>query len=109
MKAYIYLIAFILMSFASFAQSPFGKTSQSAQQNEISCYPNPAKDAITFKYSSGKSLEISIYNVLGSKIKTFTHTGSETLINISDLQKGLYFIRFSDGNNMVSKSFTKSE
>lgn len=110
MKTYIYLVVLILFSFSSFAQSPFTKNTQAnGPQTEITCFPNPAKESVTFKYNSGKTLEISIYNVLGSRVKTFTHTGNETVINISDLQKGLYFIRFSEGNAMVSKSFTKSE
>lgn len=74
---------------------------------EVSMYPNPARNGISFKYPVNKPVEVSIYNVLGSKVKTFTHAGSETSVNISDLQKGLYFIRFNQGGSMISKSFTK--
>lgn len=109
MRNVFYLCAFLLVFNVAVAQqSPFGK-SQTNTQTEISFYPNPAKDVITFKYHSGKTIDIIVYNVLGSKVKTFTHNGSETNINISDLQRGLYFIRFTDGNNVVSKSFTKTD
>ncbi|MES2691229.1 MAG: T9SS type A sorting domain-containing protein [Bacteroidota bacterium] len=74
---------------------------------EVSMYPNPARNEISFKYPVTKAVEVSIYNVLGSKVKTFTHNGTETAINISELQKGLYFIRFNQGEAMISKSFTK--
>lgn len=74
---------------------------------DVSMFPNPARNEISFKYPVTKPVEVSIYNVLGSKVKTFTHNGNETSINISELQKGLYFIRFSQGDAMISKSFTK--
>lgn len=74
---------------------------------EVSLYPNPSRNDITLKYPVTKPIEVSIYNVLGSKVKTFLHSGSETTIHISDLQKGLYFIRFTQGDAMISKSFTK--
>lgn len=77
--------------------------------SEVSFFPNPAKDNITFKYPSSKNVEVNIYNVLGSKVKSFNHQGAETMVNISDLQKGIYFIRFNDHGAVISKSFTKSE
>jgi hypothetical protein len=76
---------------------------------EISLYPNPSRHEITLKYPVNKPIEVSVYNVLGSRVKTFVHNGSETTFNISDLQKGLYFIRFIQGDVMVSKSFTKAD
>ena len=78
------------------------------KSTDVSFYPNPAKDNITVKYNTTKPIEGNIYNVLGSKVKSFQLMGAETAINISDLQGGVYFIRFVDGGNMVAKSFTKS-
>lgn len=79
------------------------------KQSEVSFFPNPAKDVITLKYQTTKAIDVTIYNVLGAKIKSFTHSTNETSLNISDLEKGMYFIRFNDNGNIVSKSFTKSE
>jgi hypothetical protein len=72
-------------------------------------FPNPAKDRLVVKYSTREQIQINIYNILGAKVKTINHSGNETEINISDLQNGIYFIRFKDGNQTISKSFTKSE
>lgn len=79
------------------------------KQSEVSFFPNPAKDVITLKYQTTKAIDVTIYNVLGAKIKSFTHSTNETSLNISDLEKGMYFIRFNDNGNIISKSFTKSE
>jgi hypothetical protein len=76
---------------------------------EFSFYPNPAKDNLTIKYNAKEAINIDIYNVLGSKIKSISHSGLESNINISDLQNGIYFIRFKDGNQTISKPFSKSE
>ena len=79
------------------------------KQAEVSFYPNPAKDVITLRYNSVKPIEVTVFNVLGAKVKTFTHNGTETALNISDLDKGMYFIRFNDNGNMVAKSFSKAQ
>lgn len=79
------------------------------QNREFSFYPNPAKDKLTIRYHAKENITIDIYNVLGSKVKSVTLSGFETDINIGDLQNGLYFIRFKDGSQTISKPFTKSE
>ncbi len=79
------------------------------KQGEVTFYPNPAKDVITLRYPTTKAIDVTIYNVLGAKVKSFTHSTNETSLNISDLEKGMYFIRFNDNGSIVSKSFTKSE
>lgn len=76
---------------------------------EFSFYPNPAKDRLTIRYTSRENTTVDFYNVLGSKVKTVVLNGFETEINIGDLQNGIYFIRFKDGSQTISKPFTKSE
>lgn len=79
------------------------------KQSAVTFFPNPAKDAITLKYVNTNAIDVTVYNVLGAKVKSFTHSSNETTLNISDLEKGLYFIRFSDNGNVTSKSFIKAE
>jgi hypothetical protein len=77
--------------------------------NVPQCYPNPAKDNLVLKYQVNKPVEVTIYNVLGSKVSSFIHQGTETTINTSSLQKGMYFIRFSDNGRLISKPFYVTE
>lgn len=79
------------------------------KSSDVAFFPNPASKEITLIYATSKPLEVTVYDVLGNSVKTFTHQGNETLINLDDLQKGMYFIRFMDNGNLFSKSFTKSE
>ncbi|MDP1727132.1 MAG: T9SS type A sorting domain-containing protein [Bacteroidota bacterium] len=76
---------------------------------EFAYFPNPVKERLQIKYNTKDALIIDIYNVLGTKVKSFTHTGFESDINVGDLQNGIYFIRFREGNHIISKPFTKSE
>jgi hypothetical protein len=79
------------------------------KQSAVTFFPNPAKDVITLKYVITNAIDVTVYNILGTKVKSFTHSNYETTLNISDLEKGLYFIRFSDNGNVTLKSFIKDE
>jgi hypothetical protein len=74
---------------------------------DISFYPNPVKDQLTVKYSTNSPVVVDIYNIIGVKVKSFTHDGASSTVNVSDLQNGVYFIRIK--GTSYSKSFTKSE
>lgn len=76
------------------------------KSKEISVFPNPAKEQLTVKYQSKETIAIEVYNVLGTRVKTIYHTGLESEINVGDLKNGVYFIRFKDGNQTISKQIT---
>ena len=64
----------------------------------VSLYPNPASDKL---YLEGleEECEISIYNVMGTKVKTTILQG-DSEINISDLPAGLYFVRIGNRHSL---------
>lgn len=80
-----------------------------SRENVFSFYPNPVKDVLTFKYNTNSTVNVDIYNILGVKVKSFTHDGNSSRINVSELRNGIYFITLKEGNYTYSKSFTKSE
>jgi hypothetical protein len=82
---------------------------ETAKQNkEFSFYPNPAKDELVLKYNSKENFQVEIFNILGSKVKTFSLFGGQTTVNIQDLENGIYFLRFKDDGKTMSKTFTKN-
>ncbi len=87
----------------------YASVKELSKNKEISLYPNPAKDNLILKYTSKESLQVDIYNVLGLKIKSVIYNNNDSNIDISDLQNGVYFIRFKDDGKVISKSFTKAE
>jgi len=78
------------------------------QTKEFIFYPNPAKDELVLKYNSKENIQVEIFNILGSKVKTFNLYGGQTNINISELENGIYFLRLKDEGKTISKTFTKN-
>lgn len=66
-------------------------------------YPNPATDVLMVAFD-GEISSIEIVNVLGEKVIT-SNVGN---LNVSNLNKGVYFIKLTDkAGNTVSQSFVK--
>ena len=67
--------------------------------NALSCvevYPNPARDVLAVE---GENLvEIEICNMMGQRVATHQAEGSESRIDISGLQAGMYCVGITDAN-----------
>lgn len=71
---------------------------ENTEYNAIKIYPNPATEIINIKKL--KNVEsYKIYNLLGSQISngTISENGQ---IDIKNLSKGLYFLKFSNGSTI---------
>ncbi|MCF6296276.1 MAG: T9SS type A sorting domain-containing protein, partial [Flavobacteriaceae bacterium] len=72
-------------------------------ENEISIYPNPVKDILTIN-SKGNFETIIIYNQLGQQVREVV----SNQIDISNLSKGLYFVKIiSQSGKMEIKKIIK--
>lgn len=73
----------------------------------ILAYPNPTKDRL-FVESELPFSSISVYNLLGQKLKHFSVEGLKTYeISVSDLASGTYIVTAQIGNQTVNQKFTK--
>ena len=75
--------------------------------NNVTVYPNPAKDLINIKNTSNATLTLSMFNVLGQKvyIGSMKQTGN---ISVGALSRGVYYLQLlneKDGAKIV-KSIT---
>lgn len=71
----------------------------------VNLYPNPAKNTIMLQ-SVNMIQKAVFYSVTGQVVKTFTSNGnmSGEVMNVSELNQGVYFINISDDkNNQVIK------
>lgn len=66
----------------------------------IKVYPNPSNGVYTIQTEN--DLNIEIFDITGKKIKTQKITFDATSINISEFENGIYFVKFTDGNNQSS-------
>jgi hypothetical protein len=77
----------------------------------LSIFPNPASDLINFELNTNASDNItySITDAVGRVIKkaTMNKTGNTFLVseNVSNLNNGLYFVKFNVGNRQITERF----
>jgi hypothetical protein len=77
------------------------------ERNPIKLYPNPATDQITLITEDQNINTIEIFNNLGQKVLTPNMLNNS--IDISNLTKGIYFMKLSFQNGeTISKKFIKN-
>jgi len=64
-------------------------------------YPNPVTNGFVQLHKLTRTVKYAIYNATGKLVQS--GNTSQTNINVSQLPKGLYIIRFYEGNRMSSK------
>ena len=77
---------------------------------DITLYPNPVSgDMLNIKSNLGEELNVQIISSNGMKVREFNIAGSHQQINISDLPKGLYFVRItSEGKKDLTTKLIKN-
>ena len=69
-----------------------------ANVNAMKVYPNPVGNGTSlFVELASAKTNVAIYNAVGQKLMEKVSTGSRVQFNVSSLQKGLYFVKLSDG------------
>ena len=76
--------------------------------NTGSIYPNPAKDEIKISLNNHhEDISASIVDITGKSVQTFDVNSSETHVNITSLERGIYFMVLKIGNSTITKRFIK--
>lgn len=77
----------------------------------VSIYPNPAKGMLYMNLDGSKHItSVDIHNIVGQKVKTVSIQDGEksVAIPVSDLKKGIYFLRiFNNEKEIATKTFSK--
>ena len=74
-------------------------------ENSIHIYPNPATETAYLKVdgTAGAQYEMKITNVLGQEIKSAIGKCNQLMkIDLSKMQKGIYFINITGNNETVT-------
>jgi hypothetical protein len=74
--------------------------------NSISVYPNPFKNEISIKGTTGNG-SVIIMDITGNELISQKTADTETSINTSKLVQGLYFVRYMERNNTSTFKITK--
>ncbi len=72
--------------------------------NNISIYPNPAKDIVKLSVDDSQMSMIKIYNTLGMLVDEIEVNSNEVEINVSDFNPGVYFFNVDGETVKVVKN-----
>lgn len=75
--------------------------------SQTQLYPNPNNGMFTIHNSQCLLQDINIYDVYGKLVQSISVNDFTANINISNLANGLYFVRISNNDGMVTKSIVK--
>ncbi len=70
---------------------------------QLVVFPNPAQQSLTLTLSKGEGTVVTFCDVLGNEVKQFTTSTEKTVVDISDLQNGFYFITAKTKEGIFSK------
>jgi hypothetical protein len=85
-----------------------GIDEQITKDKNISLFPNPSSNFITIKTPAyGGYGEFIIINIKGQQVIKQEFNNTNTAINISDLARGIYFIKVINKNGIAVKKFVK--
>ena len=88
-----------------FNKKAISASSKSPELTANTVYPNPSNGILNLKLSPNNSLvNYKISNISGQTIET----GTETSVDISALQSGIYFIQLMTNKGIQNLKFTKS-
>ena len=69
-------------------------------ETPISIFPNPTTGIVNIKTPYSEKTEINILDVLGKTIYKTEFSSAENSINLSQLPKGIYFLKATSGNKI---------
>ena len=77
-------------------------------KSNFELYPNPANNVLYVKTYGGNEIKISILSTDGKVIQSNRYQNENIEIDISDLNTGIYILRFENQNHLISKKFVKN-
>ena len=81
----------------------------SVENLDFTIYPNPSSDIINIHLAHNKGeAKLNVVNVLGETLMSNTQTGTELILSIESLPKGIYWISIETPKNRLVKSFVKN-
>jgi plastocyanin len=88
----------------------FTGSAEIQQETKISVYPNPSTGLFHLSVSSlteSPKYKLEIYNLVGGKVYESAVLNTTTDIDLRNSSKGIYFFKFSDGQNIITKRAIK--
>jgi hypothetical protein len=96
-------------SVATFVWTQGPNAIKNVSTNLIQLVPNPGTDFVELKLSDAENLyrTVEFYSLNGSLVLKQAIPGLDTRIDISNLSKGIYFVKVSTRNNQYFNRFIR--
>ena len=75
-----------------------------SKESEIHCYPNIVIDDFTIYNKIGNKYKVDIYSLSGQLVKEIDLKDRLIKLNISDIEKGMYFVRMHNLDSGITKT-----
>jgi hypothetical protein len=80
------------------------KVPETCSKSSVEVFPNPASGQIRLRYEQGTLQSLQVFNAVGQEVLRQNLEGSEQVVNISTLAKGVYFLKIeTDRATVVRK------
>ena len=93
-----------------FNKFPTSVTKTVKAADEVTLYPNPARNELNVLFNPDAGIKIiSVYNLIGKAVNVYKlSSNSSAMLDIQNLPSGIYFIRLIDGQGQVvaTRKFT---
>jgi hypothetical protein len=70
-----------------------------ATEKKVQLYPNPVQNELTVSGIANANSKVSVFNAVGAKLIERTAIGTQIVLDVSTLMRGIHFVRFSDGSS----------
>lgn len=93
-----------LVTTTPFCDSQATSLNNLANEINLKIYPNPFNDKLNIDMINFEGVTINVLNVLGQSVKSLGLKKQNTQLDLSDISKGIYYIRYSDLKGTVITS-----
>jgi hypothetical protein len=69
----------------------------------VSVFPNPTNDFVTFEISNQEFSIVDVYNVAGVKVSSFAVENGVNEISLAEFGKGMYVLAFNGDSQVLTK------
>jgi hypothetical protein len=77
-----------------------------AENNELQVYPNPANNTVTVSAESDKNFSVQVFDLTGRLLIQQSSRKEQLTIPVENLPNGLYLLKISSGNEMLTKKLS---
>ena len=80
-----------------------------AIENQLDIFPNPASETITISYNGQQPEKVSLFDLSGALVMEYFPAvgGNLSVMDISGVNSGFYFLKISFNNNTVTRKIVK--